>query len=502
MHKSQIFFWLLISFLSGVFVASIFNVGQTLIYAGLITAIGLIGIFGYNRSFNGRLFLAGFLGVAFLFGVIRFNSTNLGQDRLDVFTDLKAGNKGIEVVVNGYVDDEPTNRGNRQEVVLRAKEVIAGDRTVAVNDKVLVTIGSFPKFDYGDMISVTGSLEKPANFTVPLEVRRPSAGSSADMPSASRTSNGIDYIAYLKKEGIRTAMFYPKISDPDKHYDSMIYHSMGYFERAKIDLYKKIFGVKRNFESAVSRSVSEPNAAFINGILLGSRQNIPDDLKKAFNETGTTHILAISGYNIMIISWAVLAGLMYFFKRRIAFWLSVAVIILFVILTGASASVVRAAIMGLLILFAQGYGRLYNPKNSIILAGAAMVWLNPFALVFDIGFQLSFAAVLGLIYLYPRIDGKLKKHPNPGNLKEIFLMTLSAQIAVAPLLIYYFKNFSIVSLPANVLILPFLPAAMFAGFISGLAGMIFLPLGQIIGWSAWAMTTYQIGTVELFARIF
>lgn len=478
MHKSQVFFWFLVSFLSGIFVASVFSVGQTLIYLGLILSVGLIGIFGYNRSFNSKLLLAGFFGVAFLFGIARLNSANFDKDRLDAFTDLKAGNKGIEVTVNGYIDDEPVNRGERQEMILRAKELVSGDRTVSLDDRILLTVNNFPKFNYGDAVSARGDLRKPENLT------------------------DFDYITYLKKEGIRTTMFYPDISGSDKYDDTLIYKSTSFFEKTKIDFYRKIFSIKAKFESAVGRSVSEPNAAFINGILLGSRQDIPDDLKEAFNETGTTHILAISGYNIMIISWAVLAGLVYFFRRRIAFWLSVVIIVLFVILTGASASVARAAIMGLLLLFANGYGRLYNPKNSIIFAGAAMAYFNPFVLVFDIGFQLSFAAVLGLIYLYPRVDDKLKKIPKFGNLKEIFLMTLSAQIAVAPLLIYYFRNFSLVSLPVNLLILPFIPAAMFAGFISGLAGMIFPPMGRVIGWFAWAITAYQIEVVELFARLF
>jgi len=488
MHKSQIFFWLLVSFLSGIFIASIFEVGQVFIYIGFIVAIGFIAVFGYQKSFNQKGLLAGFLLVAFLFGIARFNSANLKQDALDVFVGLEAGGKGVEVVINGYVDDEVVVKGNKSEIILRVKELVAGDRAVRVDDRIMITANSFPKFDYGDAVSVKGVLQKPQNLT------------------------DFDYITYLKKEGIRTTMFYPEITGSDEHFDYLIYHSMGYFEKAKIGLYRKIFSLKARFESAVSRSVSEPNAAFINGILLGTRQNIPDDLKEAFNKTGVTHVLAISGYNIMIISWAVLAGLVYFFRRRTAFWLSVMIITLFVILTGASASVVRAAVMGLLLTFANGYGRLYNPKNSIILAGAAMVWLNPFTLVFDVGFQLSFVAVLGLMYLYPYLDSKLNKIPKLGTLKEITLMTLSAQIAVAPLLIYYFKNFSIVSLPTNVLILPFIPAAMFAGFISGLAGMIFLPLGplgeiglgasQIVGWFAWAVTTYQIEVVKLFAGIF
>src|SRR3989338_507572 len=475
LHKSQIFFWLLVSFLSGILVASVFNVGSTFVYIGLIAALGLVSVFGYQRNFNRSMLLAGFLLAIFLFGAIRFNSAKLGNDRLDVFTDLKVGDKNIEVTVNGYVDSESADRGNRQELVVRAKEVVAGDRTVVVNDRVLVTTGSFPKFNYGDMVLAKGALEKPQNL------------------------GEFDYAAYLKKEGIRTTMFYPEIVGSDKHFDTLMYHSIGFFEGTKIGLYKKIFWLKNNFENAINKSVSEPNASFINGILLGSRQNIPDDLKEAFNKTGTTHILAISGYNIMIISWAVLAGLVHFFRRRTAFWLSVVIIVLFVILTGASASVVRAAVMGLLLFFANGYGRLYDQKNSIILAGAAMVWLNPFSLVFDIGFQLSFAAVLGLMYLYPYLDSKLSKVPKFGTLKEITLMTLTAQITVAPLLIYYFKNISFVSLPANILILPFIPAAMFAGFISGLAGMVFLPLGQLFGYTAWAITTYQIWVVNLFS---
>ena len=95
MHKSQIFFWLLVSFLSGIFVASFFNFGQVFIYVGLMTAIGFIAIFGYQKSFNRRGLLAGFLLAAFLFGAVRFNSADFDQNRLYFFTHLKAGRKKI-----------------------------------------------------------------------------------------------------------------------------------------------------------------------------------------------------------------------------------------------------------------------------------------------------------------------------------------------------------------------------------------------------------------------
>ncbi|OGN16361.1 MAG: hypothetical protein A3C81_02775 [Candidatus Yanofskybacteria bacterium RIFCSPHIGHO2_02_FULL_46_19] len=255
------------------------------------------------------------------------------------------------------------------------------------------------------------------------------------------------------------------------------------------------------FQESVNQSIPEPNASYINGILLGARQSIPKDLKEVFNRTSTTHILAISGYNITVIADAVLAGLVFCMRRRYAFWVSVVVIILFTLLTGASASVVRAAIMGLLFLFASGYGRLYDAKNSIVLAGAVMIYFNPRVLVFNIGFQLSFLAVLGLLYIYPVLKHLTIKWPDIFELKELALMTVSAQIAVAPLLAHYFRQFSLVSLPANILVLPFVPAVMLLGFLSGLGGLIFLPLGQLIGYVAWALSLYQIKVIQFLAAL-
>lgn len=463
MHKSQVFFYLLSAFILGVFVASFFNFSDwTVLILALIWILAII-LSGFTPPLkdpnssragfkNKFIILAGFLILAFAGGAARFNHFNLNRGDLIHLV-------GQEVVLKGYIDSEPDIDGNRVRFVFKT-----------MDERVLVTTNAFPKRRYGDLLSIKGKLELPQNFT------------------------DFDYVTYLKKDGIRITLFYPKEIEA-----SDIGLKRG--EEVKIVVYRSIFSLKNKFQNAINLSIPEPNAAFINGILLGTRQNISDDLKDAFSKTGTTHILAISGYNIMIISWAVLAGLIWFFRRRVAFWISVAVIILFVILTGASASVVRAAVMGLLLSFAHGYGRLYDQKNSIILAGGVMIWFNPMVLVFDIGFQLSFMAVLGLVYLYPRFDRKLHKVPEGWKLKELTLMTISAQIAVAPLLIYYFGNFSLWSLPANVLILPFVPAAMLAGFVAGLAGMFFEVLGQVVGYIAWAITTYQIEIVKYFASL-
>ncbi len=448
-HKSQIFFYLLSAFIAGVFINSF----ELLDTAGLLVSV-IIGVAIIAISFKSRSgLLAGFLILAFAAGGTRFNIFNNADDN-------KLGNlAGREIALAGYVDSEPEVDGNRERFAFRTES----------GERILVTTNSFPMRKFGDQLEVAGELHLPRNFT------------------------DFDYAAYLKKDGIRVTMFYPAIENGEL--------SPGFPENAKIKLYQGIFSLKNKFQDSINKSISEPNAAFVNGILLGTRQNISDDLKDAFSKTGTTHVLAISGYNIMIISEAVLLGLIFFFRRRTAFWISVLVIILFVVLTGASASVVRAAIMGLLLSFARGYGRLYDQRNSIILAGGVMIYHNPFVLVFDVGFQLSFAAVLGLVYLYPRIESRLYKIPELGGIKEISLMTLSVQLAILPLALYYFGGFSPFSFPANILILPFIPAAMFLGFLSGLAGMIFLPIGQILGYGAWAITTYQIWAVDYLSLL-
>src|SRR3989344_2015576 len=479
MHKSQVLFYLLLAFICGVFVASFLPISQTLILVFLIVAIGSIAISGYQKTFSKRGLFIGALSLVFIFGIVRFNSFNFANSVLNQFADVEVGGKGLPVTLLGYIDEEPNINGDKAQIVFGAKKLIISDRTLIVNERTLIYTNTFPKYKFGDELSINGVLKTPQNFV-----------------------EDFDYVIFLKKQNIRTTMSFPRIKQlaVDNRLLKSVIHSSLFYE-TKMGLYKKIFRLKNEFESVINKSITEPNASFVNGILLGSRQNIPEEMKEAFNKTGTTHILAISGYNIMIISWVVLSGLTYFFKRRIAFWISVLVIVLFTILTGVSASVVRASLMGLIILFANGYGRLYDPKNSIILAGTAMIFINPFALVFDIGFQLSFMAVMGLLYLYPFLDNKFRKIPDFWKIKETTLMTISAQIAVAPLLVYYFHQFSPWSLPTNILVLPFVPFAMFLGFLSGVGGMIFLPLSQIVGWFAWAITTYQIKIIEFFALI-
>ena len=489
MHKSKLLFFLLAAFICGVFIASFASTSYETILVLFIVGIAVLAVFGYQKTYSARGLYGSILFLALVFGMGRFAQVDLSNGTLVQFADRFIKDKPVQTTLRGYVSGETVLNGQTSQFNFRAREIILPDKVLPVDEVAKVTTRGAVFYKIGDTLEIKGPISRPKNF----DPERSREGSQRASTSYG-IEEGFDYVKYLKRSGINTVVLFPTVSETEDL-------QVGLVTKAAIGFQKTAAMAKNRFEGAVNSSLVEPNASFVNGILLGSRKNIPDDLRETFNKTGTTHILAISGYNIMIISWVVLMGLIFFFKRRVAFWISVGVIIMFVILTGASASVVRAAIMGLILSFAHGYGRLYDQRNSIILAGGIMVFHNPFTLVFDVGFQLSFAAVLGIIYLYPRIDNKLNKIPKLGTLKEITLMTLSAQMAVAPLLIYYFKNFSIISLPTNVLILPFVPAAMFFGFLAGIGGMLFAPLGQLIGYAAWAVTTYQIEVVKFFAAL-
>ncbi len=487
MHKSQVFGYLLISFLVGVFVGPWFRDAYMATLVFILIGTIVVVVSAYEKTFvktkkaqrnrQAGVVIGGCILVLAL-GVFRYGQANLSHSVLTEFAAHRVNspadggvNKGISVTTRGFVDGEMSVSGGNAQLIFHVTELDVPGQVVPVNELTMIFLKAYPTYKIGDTLSVVGALNLPDNF-----------------------ASGFDYVQYLKNKEIRTTISYPKITPAPEIKLSII-------QQFKIAVYRRIFAVKDAFQSAVNRSLPAPHSAYINGVLLGTRQDIPADLTADFNKTSTTHVLAISGYNITIIAEALLALLVFFMRRRQAFWVSVAVIILFTIMTGAGASVVRAAIMGLLLLFANGYGRMYDPKNSILLAAGVMVLLDPLALRFDVGFQLSFLAVLGLMYIAPILQEKFKRIPEWIGLKETVLMSISAQIAVAPLLAYSFNTFSLVSIPANLLVLPLMPYTMLFGFLTGMAGLIAGPLGQAVGLIALALSWFQLAVIKWLGEL-
>ncbi|MBI2063335.1 MAG: ComEC family competence protein [Candidatus Yanofskybacteria bacterium] len=479
MHRSQIFFYILLSFVLGIFAGSFFNISKITALVAAVICAALIAIF-YRRDsglLNVKLAFAAFVTLFFFAGVLRYNAVNSKTHNLQKFAEAQErvvdpqNKHPIKVTILGYISNEPEVIGNKQRFSFYAKQLNVPPYMVVVEERVLITTELYPRYQYGDQLWVYGNIKKPENF------------------------DDFDYISYLAKDRIYTTLFYPEI----KIADNLGVQLLSKYEYAKILIFKKIFVLKKTFEDSITRSIAEPNAVFINGILLGSRSQIPQDVKDDFSRTGTSHILAVSGYNITIVVMVISSFFILFLRRQTAFWFSLIGVAMFTVLTGAQASVVRASIMGSLVLLAQREGRLSDPRNAITLAGAVMILINPAILRYDIGFQLSFAATLGLIYVFPVLEKYFTKLPRLFNLRETFAMTVSAQLLVLPLLIYYFKNFSLTSLPANIIILPTIPFAMLLGFISGLIGIIMPFLGQFFGYFAWLLTTIELKIIKLLA---
>ena len=218
--------------------------------------------------------------------------------------------------------------------------------------------------------------------------------------------------------------------------------------------------------------------------------------------SGTTHIVALSGYNISVIVLAAGTLFSFFFSRLISFYLSVGFIILFVLMTGVEASIIRAAIMGVIVLLAEETERIYSIRNAIIISAFLMVLFNPRVLAFDLGFQLSFAALLGIVYILPALKNILKiKNKGFLSWKENALTTVSAQLAVAPLLLGNFGIFSLTSFLANILILSAVPLTMGLGFLMGGLGFISEFLAQAVGLAVNLLLTYELWLIDLFSRI-
>ena len=266
------------------------------------------------------------------------------------------------------------------------------------------------------------------------------------------------------------------------------------------EIKQTLLGLKTNLLKSLKENLSPPSAALMGGLLLGDRNSFSADFKAAMKGSGTTHLVALSGFNITILVNAIALALGSFLSRKMRFALSVIIIILFIVMVGAEASVVRAGIMGALLLISQESGRIYSPRNAIAFAGFAMTVWDPNN-VFDIGFILSFVCLLGIVYILPAVKNIFLPGKNPKGIAEAALMTISAQAAVLPIAIKTFNGFSLAAIISNSLITIFVPTAMFLGFLLAMANFFSGALAFFFAFFSEAIMKYFIFIIEFFSRV-
>ncbi|RJQ30807.1 ComEC family competence protein [Candidatus Parcubacteria bacterium] len=461
---------ILAGFSFGVFINSFldFGLSSVLLFVFLGAVLWWLDFLKYSKS---KIFLSmGLLIFAMGLGQLRFQQA---ENKAFGEANLLKKNLDQKMALRGVVSDEPEEKENYARIVFEEETSAA---------KILVYLQSYPKYKYGDKLNLKGVLKRPQNFNA-------SASKSLQDLSYSNKSvnnNNFNWPDYLAKEGIYFEMFYPQAE----------YVSSG----NGLWIKEKLFDLKKEFLSAISKNVPEPHGAFLGGITIGARESLPGEWQEMFKTTGVAHIVALSGYNIAIVAESVML-LFSFLPRYLAVGGGALGIILFAIMTGSSATVLRASIMALFALTAKATGRIYTVSWALFLAGFFMVLQNPKILRFDTSFQLSFLATLGLIHLSPLVKEKMSFITDRFKLREIFSATVAAQVFVLPLLMFKTGELSLAGLPVNFLILPFIPLTMFMGFGVGILGMISSVLAAPFAWLSYALLQYELWIVEIFSKL-
>lgn len=462
--KGKTFFAFCFCFLLGVGLISIIDkrLDFVYLYAAIFISISFLVIFWKNKKARFVIFCLLF----FILGIGRY----LISFPTDSAKQLPRYN-GQKKIVIGYVATEPDVRSDGIRYIVAAQQIQdpKTESIVGTKGRIFLKSTLYPRYSYGDKLRIKCSLRTPEVID-------------------SEDGRDFRYDMYLARYGVFSLCQEANIEKISN-------------EKSGSKILASIFSLKEVVADRINKLWHEPHASFMAGLLYGYRGGL-GSLNELFSRTGVTHIVAISGYNITIIATILITFCIHLrIPRKRAFWIIVAGIILFVLFAGASASVVRAGIMGVIVLLAKQIGRTSRVANVMMLTCVVMALQNPFVLIWDAGFQLSFISTLGLVYLVPVIEKPFKKTPEFLGIKESLVTTFAAIIATLPLILYQFGRLSIVAPLVNVLILWILPMLMLLGFVAVVVSFVFNPLAQVVAWLAWLGLSYIIVVVKWFANL-
>jgi competence protein ComEC len=388
-----------------------------------------------------------------LLGVARFQQSE-GWRYEDTLRELR----GRTIILIGTIDGDVDRRIDQQRFILRASSAEVDMTEVGVRGRVLVTMPLYPTIRAGEILNIRCTLREPGMV------------------------DSFDYDAYLARYRV-----YSLCSRP-----SVLRH-----EQSEMRLTGTLYRAKTWMTERLSAFLPEPQAALAAGVLLGMKSGFSDATQDVFRRAGISHIVVLSGYNITVLAAAVLlvvirAG----GHRRHAYWVALGVLAVFVVMTGAAPSVIRAAMMGACMLTAHYVGRGSRMWYALIFAATAMVAANPRILLYDVSFQLSFLATVGLAVFAAPLGARLSFLPRRFGFRDALASTLAATIMTTPLIAFQFGRLSTVSPLANLFILPFIPLIM------GLSALALLPGVGIAGAAiAWPLLTWVVACAEFFARL-
>jgi competence protein ComEC len=382
------------------------------------------------------------------------------------------GNTGT---IEGIVIDEPDIRDDRIQLRVDADSIFTNSDTVATDGQILVETFILTDVNYGDRIRATGSLITPAEWDT------------------------FSYADYLGRQGVFTIMPYASVEILESGYG--------------IPFFASLIDLKQIVQQQIALALPEPQAGLLMGILLGNERGIAPELADDFSRVGASHIIAISGFNMVIVSTIVMRFFEEVFKKYpwMAALAGILVISLYTLFVGANVAVVRAAMMSALLVIAPLFKRKTYVPASLALVTLILSLHMPSVLQ-DIGFQLSFLAVLGLALFADPLSRRFRavlerRFPmDHANVIHVFLndpliVSIAAQIATLPLIILYFGRLSLLSLPVNVLIVPIQAILLVVAMMAVGVSVIFPAVGMVLYWIDMAFLSWSISVVRTFAQL-
>lgn len=464
--KSKIFLIACLVFMAGIALASflpteVFAFNIWWFSAGIFFLILTVLFWRFNEQTGLRLVSLFFLLITILFFSVWRYGLSLPEN-----TPAKIWHyNGQAITARGFINNEPDIRDNSQklEIAVETINLLPGR---PVSGKILATADLYPEYKYGDGLEIECNLKEPEQY------------------------KGFAYDRYLSRFNIYSVCYYPRLK--------IISVGGGNY------IYAKIFSFKASLAGLIDSGLSEPEASLARPIVFGGQKGLEQTIRDDFQKVGLTHIMAVSGFNVSILGTIVMAALLALgLSRQYAFYLAVVFLAVYIILVGLPASAMRAGLMGFLVLWALKLGRLNKITNSLVLTAAVLLLINPKLLRDDVGFQLSFLALAGLVYIYPIFDviWQKVKLPRFTGLSDVLLLTLAAQVFTLPVLAYNFSQISLIAPLANLAVLWAVPiltililiALPLSAVLPGLSFLFFLP--------SLILTKYILAAVKYMAKI-
>lgn len=446
-----------IFFILGILSAAFVNI-PFFIWLGFCLLAFTIAFLRRKRDF---IFSLAFLLFCSSLGALHIrNHLRLPQNHI-AFLSAKSLN---DIRISGIVDSDPAYSERKVSFVFKTKKIITPQGPQKIEGEILANVFAKEKFSYGNELILEGNFYRPFDF---------------------ETKTNFSYRDYLRNQGIYNILNVKKENEI-----VLLNKEKGNFLKGMA------FKIKHTFKESFARYLWPINARVLSGIILGERQNFPDGIRQAFVQTGTSHIIAISGFNVGLVAFMVLILLKALgIKRKLRYCLSIPILILHSLAVGGQSSVARATIMAVIVLIAYLIEREAHIINSLSLAALIILGYNPMQ-IFDIGFQLSFVSVLGIVLLSPKIAKAVQEiflKRKPVDLLRFtingFSVSLSAWLVTFGFVAYYFRIISPITIIANLIIVPWTSLVIILGFSLGLSSQIFPALAPSIA----ATTNFALG---------